>query len=268
MVPPCNSSLLLRFEANMMKYQADLCKQRSKVLDCQARLLEEQEQVRKGSASQFLPRKDPHHTLPKTKDWNNYLKDNKELDESPRIKDYNNEMSSTQKSPQINPKNLSVNSLLDLQDSRESIIIKKENTDDEQTSKVSDDLLPHGLKEKQEEETVGQVDGDQDQQLYLRQDIKHLFAELMQQANPNQGFESTMFQSKVFLEADDLLIKSPLRTLLKTMSIEVKKNYGPVPGFSHENAMDSSDISKTFQNSSQSGKETHDLIIKVSFLRC
>eukprot|EP00092_Neocalanus_flemingeri_P027686 GFUD01030051.1.p1 GENE.GFUD01030051.1~~GFUD01030051.1.p1 ORF type:complete len:877 (+),score=166.00 GFUD01030051.1:322-2952(+) len=260
-VPSCNSSKLLRYEANMMKYQADLCKQRSQVLDSQARFLEQQDQARKTFVAQFLPRTGST-ALPQAKTWNNYNKAGTQLDENTRIKNFDQEIFDTRKTPHSDPNKLSAKPLIELQDSHASVIIKTENIDDEQVSTISDDVLL--VKERQEEEEVPNSEGDKDQQLYLRQDIKQLFAELIYQARSNPGFDSTVFQSKVFLEADDLLSNSPLRTLLKTMSFDSKKKVDPkMPGFSHENVSNSSFGCKTFQNSSELRTEPPELIIKV-----
>eukprot|EP00091_Calanus_sinicus_P013066 TRINITY_DN29101_c0_g1_i1.p1 TRINITY_DN29101_c0_g1~~TRINITY_DN29101_c0_g1_i1.p1 ORF type:complete len:551 (-),score=122.88 TRINITY_DN29101_c0_g1_i1:770-2422(-) len=222
MPSPCNSSLLLRYEASMMKYQADLCKQRSKVLDTQARLLEQQEEARKGFMGSFLPRRESP-LIPQTELLNQYNNNsNKQPEEIIRI---HNDHPKPQSSHLSNPANLSVKPLSDLQDSRDSIIIKTENTSDEPPSQISVEAEHNTTKGI---EDISELpEGDQDQQVFLRQDIKHLFAELVKQTTSGHGLESaffaTNFQSKVFLEADNLLTNSPLVTLLKKMSSIPKK---------------------------------------------
>lgn len=225
MASPCNSSLLLRYEASMMKYQADLCKQRSKVLDCQARLLEQQEEARKGFMVPFLPKRDPP-LIPQTEPLNHY-NNNKQPEEIGSIRNYNPKEFLPQQSHPSNPANLSVKPLSDLQDSCDSIIIKTENTSDETSSQISVETEHSNTKKRKTGDISELSDGDQDQQVFLRQDIKHLFAELVQQTTSGHCLESTIFstnfQSKVFLEADNLLTNSPFLTLLKKMSSEPKE---------------------------------------------
>jgi len=215
-VAPSKSSLQLRYEAHIMKYQADLLKQRSEVLDCKAKLMEQQETVRKLLVSPFLPKKDST-LLPNPGDWNRKEPDSTQNIDRSKQKSDNQQIFSPWKAQQSNSPHMSVKPMFKLQDTLDNMIIKNELTEDEPP--ITEDIL------QQKKAEVPLVGVEHDQQVYLHADIKHLFSELLEEANSNPTFELTRFQSKVFLEANDLLKNSPLQTLFNTM-IEGKEKDG------------------------------------------
>ena len=88
---------------------------------------------------------------------------------------------------------------------------------------ISQTAMPVQVENFEHMDTIRQQEpvNDKTEQMILKKDLENMFDEILHKANPS--FDSKIFQSQIFKEAEDLLSNSPFNSLMASLSQDVKQ---------------------------------------------
>jgi len=190
-----HSSTFLRYGADVMKYQADFCKQQSKVLNIQASMIEQEERARQALMT-------PYYTQN-----NLYV---------PTMPSYPTRRQTPQGTGHMGHSHIRSNQNLH---QHQGSNIRYENIPTNVLPSQGEGFVPREPM-KPQEQPLESFD-EKAEQINLQKDLESMFDEVLQKEN--SSLDSKVFQSQIFQEAEDLLSNSPLNNLLFSLSQDVKQ---------------------------------------------
>ena len=178
-----------------MKYQADFCKQQSKVLNIQASMIEQEERARQALMT-------PYYTQN-----NLYV---------PTMPSYPTRRQTPQGTGHMGHSHIRSNQNLH---QHQGSNIRYENIPTNVLPSQGEGFVPREPM-KPQEQPLESFD-EKAEQINLQKDLESMFDEVLQKEN--SSLDSKVFQSQIFQEAEDLLSNSPLNNLLFSLSQDVKQ---------------------------------------------
>ena len=192
----------------MMKFQADFCKQQSKAMNIQASMIEQEERARQALMT-------PYYTQN-----NLYVPTMPSYDYTSRTGTY---MSSNQGMAKHQGRKIN-HPILPHQEQRQ----EEQQGPSIQLGSASSQSNPFNYQRRSlnQQECFGQnipiePSDERIEQANLKKDLDSLFDEVLNNENPS--FDSKIFQSNIFKEAEDLLSNSPFNNLMLSLSQDVKQ---------------------------------------------
>ena len=186
-----------------MKYQADLCKQQSKVLNIQASMLEQEERARQALMSPYFNQNNLY--VPSMPSYTGSF-------------EHSQNKSIIQKARQGGSSHTVTRNDHNIQQSSNNLVENKS---------ISQTVMPVQVENFEHMDTIRQQEqrpmepvNEKTEQMNLKKDLENMFDEVLHKENPS--FDSKIFQSQIFKEAEDLLSNSPFNSLMASLSQDVK----------------------------------------------
>ena len=207
-----SSSTFLRYGANVMQYQADLCKQQSKVMNIQASMIEQEERARHALMTPYYTQNRPCVlTMPSRTPCTDYTSGTGA---------YINSKQGIASRQKRTTHNQSLQHQDQRQDEMQGPNIQLRNAG------LPSNAINYQGRSFDEKECFGQDNrteplDERIEQENLKKDLDSMFDEVLHNVNPS--FDSKIFQSHIFKEAEDLLSNSPFNNLLLSLSQDMKQ---------------------------------------------